>query len=380
MALQNCVYEVMDTTQTPQSFFGHLRRFIHASAVYLDLSPPVRQYFDLLKDTGETEFIALLAQQKKASGASPKWRIFEDLADEVDSVLHSIAALQKLEQALEGKYIDFRFNPVMEALNFIFDREGEVLYKLHAKSTRVQGADDMRTMTFAKLGLVGEDDAMFNREIQIELQINENSGYKDKSRWLSCTPKPGQCNFDFDFMAPEAVPTINDLRVTLTADHPIRVGMLFVRQRFYADRQQQGPAPASSPKGDVAPKVGPAKDAPPGRSRLEGPSNPDRSAGRRYRAFDAEEPPRESGTPRSSLDRGSTLRGTPEPERDSRPASDRDDEYPPRPSRDYDRGYPRRDAGRDLPQERPREDYRADDSPRGDSDQPPPPRRRRFQD
>ena len=197
MALQNCVYEIMDTTQPPQSFFGHLRRFLHSAAVYLDISPPVRQYFDLLKETGETEFIALLAQQKKALlGASPKWRIHEDLSDEVSSALQSIDALQKLERALEGKYIDFRVNPLLEAMNFIFDREGQVLYKLHAKSTRFQGDVDMRTITFAKLQLegrekyrlvlVGEDNAVFEREIHCELYLNENSGMRSKPKRVAC--------------------------------------------------------------------------------------------------------------------------------------------------------------------------------------------------
>jgi hypothetical protein len=267
VALQNCVYEIVDTSQTPQSFFGHLRRFIHSAAVYLDLSPPVRQYFDLLKESGETEFIALLGQQKKLLSASPRWRIQEDLSLEVQSAQQSIESLRRLERALEGKYIDFRVNPLLDAMSFVFDREGEVLYKLHAKSTRVMGTDDMRNMIFAKMQLegrekyrlilVGEEEAVFDRDIKVEIYINENSGFRSKPRYLTSTLRyPGeQCNFEFDFDAPE-VPTISDLRVVLMADHPIKVGMLFIRQRFHAVKNQDRAQPLprqEKPRGEELP-------------------------------------------------------------------------------------------------------------------------------
>jgi hypothetical protein len=386
MALQNCVYEVMDTTQPPQLFFGYLRRFFHSAAVYLDLSPPVRQYFDLLKQSGETEFMALLAQQKKAIAASPKWRIHEDLSEEVTTVLQSLDALQRLERALEGKYIDFRVNPLLDAMNFIFDREGQVLYKLHAKSTRFQGVDDMRTITFAKmelagrekyrLVLVGEDNAIFDHEIHCELYFNENTGMRGKPKYAACTPKPGQCNFDFDFEAPE-IPNISDLRVTLTADHPIKVGMLFVRQRFYAEqkgekvrplaraeerpRVEEGSRPETSQReGTIRSRIAPAAD----RERVD--------IGR-FRNQGGERPIRDGGTVRTGRDRDA--RFSRDAERDREPQQyDRDAEAPRRPSRDYDREPQHRDEWDSAP-ERSR-----DDESRRDDDGPPPTRRKRFQD
>src|SRR5262249_46634930 len=111
VALQNCVYEVVDPVQSPARFFGQLRRFFHSAALYLDLSPPVQQYFATLKESGETEFVSLIEQQRKWVAVTPKWEIHDDLGVEVRAALQSIAGLQRLERALEGKYIDFRVSP-----------------------------------------------------------------------------------------------------------------------------------------------------------------------------------------------------------------------------------------------------------------------------
>lgn len=254
VALQNCVYEIVDTSQSPQSFFGHLRRVFHSAAVYLDLSPPVRQYFDLLKDSGETEFIALLAQQKKSLGASPKWKIYEDLSFEIEAAGESLDALRRLERALEGKYIDFRVNPILDAMNFIFDRDGQVLYKLHSKSSRMQGSDDGLSLVFAKLQLegkekyrlvlVGEDNAVFGEDLKAELYINENTAYSSPATYVTCKVRDHeQRNFEFDFETPQGINTITDLRVVLAAEYPIKVGLLFVRQRFYRQKASEAVKP-----------------------------------------------------------------------------------------------------------------------------------------
>ena len=254
VALQNCVYEIIDPVQPPQSFFGHLRRFFHSAAVYLDLSPPAQQYFEMLKETGETEFIPLLEQQKKALRVTPKWQIQEDLGVEVRAALQSLGALHRLERALEGKYVDFRMSPSLEAMNFVFDRGGKVLYKLAAKPSRVQGFADELTMAFSNLRLEGRDkyrliltgepEATFERgtKITVEIRLNEGSGFRRQPVILSCESKYSeQRNFEFDFEAPD-VPTITDVRVGLQAHYPIRTALLFVRHRFYASRQEEAAA------------------------------------------------------------------------------------------------------------------------------------------
>ena len=285
-ALQDCVYDIVDPVQPPQKFFSYLRRFFHTSAVYLDLTPAVQQYFDTLKETGETEFIIPLEQQKQILNTTARWEVHHDLGVEVRSALQSLNALHRLERALEGKYIDFRISPSLDAMNFIFDRGGKVLYKLAAKPARVQGVGDELTVFFSQLRLegrdkyrlilVGEQNATFEKgtKIAVELRINEGSGFKRQPVILSCEVKnTDQLNFEFDFDAPD-VPTITDLKVSLQAHLPIRTALLFNRHRFYAGMTAE-PAravePLRAPVEDPRPQA-PPPDYPPQRmARVEAP-------------------------------------------------------------------------------------------------------------
>lgn len=254
VAVQECLYEILDPVQPPHRFFSHLRQFIYGAAVYLDLTPAARQYYEMLKETGETEFIPLLEQQKKILQTTSKWRVEEDLGVEVRSVLQSLGAQSRLERALEGKYVDFRVSAALEAMNFVFDRGGKVLYKLAAKPSRVQGYADELTMMFSQLRLEGRDkyrlilvsepDAAFEKgsKLTAEIRLNEGSGYKRAPIILTTEARfQDQRNFEFDFDAPD-VPTIMDLRVTIQAHHPIHTALLFVRHRFYASKQEEAQA------------------------------------------------------------------------------------------------------------------------------------------
>src|SRR5262249_55538280 len=157
-------------------------------------------------------------------------------------------------QALEGKYIDFRISPSLEAMNFIFDRGGKVLYRLAAKPSRVQGAGDELTIYFSQLRLegrdkyrlilVGEQNAAFEKdsEIKAEIRINEGSGFRREPLRQQSESKFGeQMNFEFDFEAPD-VPTITDLKVSVPAHYPVKTALLFVRHRFFAGGGAQVPA------------------------------------------------------------------------------------------------------------------------------------------
>jgi hypothetical protein len=343
-ALENCIYECLDPVQPPERFFTRLHQFFHSSAVYLDLSPPVKQYYDQMIETGETEFIALLEQQKQVLQVRRRWEIHQDLGAEVRAALESIGTLERLERALEGKYVDFRISPSLEGMNFVFDRGGKVLYKLAAKPARVQGFADELTLFFAQLRLegrekyrlilVGEQNKTFEPGVKItaEIKINEGAGFKRQPVMVSCESKSvEQRNFEFDFEAPD-VPTITDLRVSVPAYHPIRTALLFVRHRFYAGRQDQAPAPAAArpvieqaarpavevqrvrvPTEDLlGPPRGPEPPAPPSR---ETPRYPDRD---RF-----SEPPR----------RGESLPPWEAPPRSDRPRGPGSDEPPPPPRR-----------------------------------------------
>lgn len=296
-ALQDCRYEILDPVQPPQKFFIALRRFFHTAATYLELTPSVQQYFDTLKETGETEFIAPLEQQKQLLNAMPRWDVQSDLGIEVRSALQALDALHRLERALEGKYIDFHISPSLEAMNFIFDRGGKVLYRLAAKPARVQGVGDELTIYFSQLRLegrdkyrlilVGEQEARFEKgsKIAVEIRINEGSGFRRQPVILSCEVKDSDHhNFEFDFDAPD-VPTITDLKVGLQAHLPIRTALMFIRHRFYAGRAQEAPRaveatplppepPASrTPAREYppAPREYPPRDYPPSRPQEQEP-------------------------------------------------------------------------------------------------------------
>lgn len=275
-ALQDLVYELLDYAQPPQCFFGQLRKFLHSAAVYFDLTPGLQTYYDTLKEVGETEFIQLINQQKRILRMTRTWRIHDDLGIEVRSALASLAALQRLERALEGKYVDFRVSPQLEAMNFVFDRGGNVLYKLAAKPSRVQGVGDDMVTFFSQLRLegrdkyrlilVGEQNAAFEKGMRIpaEIRINEGSGFQRAPlNLISESVIPGQTNFEFDFEAPD-VPTITDLRVAVPAHLPIRTALLFSRHRFYAGRAQEPAARGVQPMERIAePAPPPAAPAPP---------------------------------------------------------------------------------------------------------------------
>ncbi len=250
-ALQTSVYELLDSTQTPQKFFGNLRRFFHTAAVYFDLTPGMQGYYNTLKDAGETVFIQLIEQQKQILKTTRSLALNDDLGVEVRSALAHFGALLKLEQALEGKYLDFHVSETLEATNFVFDRGGNMLYKLAAKPSRVQGMGGEMITFFSQLRLegrdkyrlvlVGEQGAVFEKGLRIpaEIRINEGAGFQRAPMNLSSESRiPGQVNFEFDFEAPD-VPTITDIKVAVPSHHPIRTALLFSRHRFYADRVQE---------------------------------------------------------------------------------------------------------------------------------------------
>ncbi len=257
MALQDASYAVLDRTQSPAHFFAALRKLIHQSATYFDLAPGMQQYYEMLRQTGETELARMIDSQKYALQTGRTLKLEQNLQTELQRNLQSIAVLEKLERALEGKYIDFRRSPALEGANFIFDRGGKVLYRLAAKPARVQGVVDESTIYFSQLRLegrdkyrlilVGETTQPFERgtKISVEIRLNEGSGFRRAAIILTAEAKlEDQYNLEFDFDAPD-VPTITDVRVTVPAAHGIRTALLFIRHRFYAGAPGESPAALS---------------------------------------------------------------------------------------------------------------------------------------
>jgi hypothetical protein len=262
VALQECTYDILDPTQAPLTFFGVLQQFFRGAAVLLEISPAAREYFATLRETGETEFIPPLERQKKILRTTRGWEVSEDLATEVGDATRSLDALVQLEKALEGKYIDFRFSPTLEAMDFFFDREGRELYKAVAAYARPAAEGEEWIFTFAKthllegrtsyrLILVGQDGTRLDRGEKMHADIYTN--YASTSRRApiirECVSQsPEQRNFEFDFDAPTDVPSISDVQVRVLQRYPVRSAMLFKRQRFYGDRPPEPRRPLVQPE------------------------------------------------------------------------------------------------------------------------------------
>lgn len=258
IALQETAYAVLDRTQSPVHFFGEIRKLLHKAATFFDLAPGMQQYYETLRETGETDLVALIELQRHMLQSRRSLRLAEDLGVELRTALQSLTVLAKLERALEGKYIDFRRSPSLEGMNFIFDRGGKVLYKLAAKPSRVQGVMDELSIFFSQLRLEGRDryrlilvgdrqaPCLKGTSISAEIRLNEGSGFRREAIILTTEAKlDDQYNFELDFEAPD-VPTITDVRVTVQAFHAVRTALLFSRHRFYAGRSAETPPTGSA--------------------------------------------------------------------------------------------------------------------------------------
>jgi hypothetical protein len=286
IALEDCAYRTLDPIQPPQQFFQSMSQLVRSAALFLSLSPPTREYFRLLGEIGETEFVSMLEQEGEALEMGRRGALGDDLGVEVQKMVRALDRLNRLEQALEGKYMDYRISPSLESINFVFDRtSGEpVLYKSVARPTRPQADGQQLTFVFAplrleareqyRLILIGERQATFQSgdSITSELRINHGEGGIRKPEFpTSAYEIGGQRNFAFDFSAPPDIVTINDIRVSLRSVLPIRSAMLYVRARLMrAESVRPGPRPV--------PRVDPVPPAPPSppdhkgrRSRLSEP-------------------------------------------------------------------------------------------------------------
>jgi hypothetical protein len=226
----------------------------------------MQQYYETLRETGETELITLIQTQKYMLQTGRTLALNTDLGVELRMAHQELTVLEKLERALEGKYIDFRRSPSLEGMNFIFDRQGKVLYKLAAKPSRVQGIVDELTIFFSQLRLEGRDKYRLilvgdrnkpyprGTVISAEIRLNEGSGFRREAIILQVEAKlDDQCNFELDFEAQD-VPTITDLRVTVQAHHAIHTALLFARHRFYAGHtnDSQGVMPVGNANANQA--------------------------------------------------------------------------------------------------------------------------------
>jgi hypothetical protein len=302
MTLEACAYEIVDPVQPPKEFFQQLTRLVRSAALFLSLSPPTREYFRLLGEIGEVEFVSMLQQESEALQMGRGFTVHDDLSVEVQKAVRALERLDRLEQALEGKYMDYRVSPSLESINFVFDRTGgePVLYRSVAKPARPQAHGQELTFVFAplrlearesyRLILVGDRQAKFvpGDRLTAELRINPGEGYDHKPEYPTVSYEvEGQRNFAIDFNAPSDVMSINDLRVSLRSAQPIRSAILYVRGRLLAPS-----APVAAP-----PPLAPRPLAPPRDLPLRQPVPDPASLRRPGRLQDNQAPPRVDEVP-----------------------------------------------------------------------------------
>jgi hypothetical protein len=264
--LEDCAYRILDPLQPPRQFFRETTQLIRGSALFLSLSPPTREYFRMLGEIGDTEFVAMLEQEGEALEMGRQWVLADDLGVEAGKVLRALDRLERLEQALEGKYMDYRISPSLESINFVFDRtSGEVvLYQTVARPSRPQAMGQQLTFVFAPLNLeareqyrlilVGDRKAHFKAgdSLATELRINPGTGYeRDAEYHTTAWEVNGQCNFAVDFSAPSDVINISDVRVSVRTTQPIRSAILYVRKRLMGGLSM---SPSPSPRQPVVPR------------------------------------------------------------------------------------------------------------------------------
>ena len=176
------------------------------------------------------------------------WTVHENLNVEVQKVMRALDRLDRLEQALEGKYLDFRLSPSLESLNFVFDRTSgdagalQVGGQAGAAAGARAGADVRLRAAAARSPRVLSPDHRRRAAGQVHARrsADRRSCASTRAKGYSHPPDyrttereiDGHRNFAIDFKAPEDVVTINDLRVSLRSSQPIRSAILYVRGRL----------------------------------------------------------------------------------------------------------------------------------------------------
>src|SRR5262247_2828691 len=220
MALESSIYDALDPLQSPRQFLQRLYRLVRSASIYLDLSPPTREYFRELVALGLTEFSSLLEQEQQALLANRELTIHDDLSEDVSRIEAAFQRLRRLEEALEGKYLDYRVSTALEALPFFFDRRTEdpALFETQARPARPQLFGDDLSFVFAPLRvdgrqnfrvvLIRENDATFDlgESIATIVQINQGGGEGHEPIYPKAKCELyDQRNFAVDFRLPPEI-------------------------------------------------------------------------------------------------------------------------------------------------------------------------------
>jgi hypothetical protein len=251
---------------------------------------------------GLTEFSSMLEQEQQTLLANRELTIHDNLGDDVRRIEQGFQRLQRLEEALEGKYLDYRVSTALEALPFFFDRRTDdpALFETQSRPARPQIYGDDLSFVFAPLRLDGrqnfrvvlirENDAQFDmgQSIATIVQINQGAGQGHEPIY----PKAkcdlyDQRNFAVDFRLPPDIHTISDVRVTVNSAYRIRSCLLYRRRLITPGSSrviQSIPPPPEPPP--LTPKLAVPAQEPRATSRISDPWPPEERTDEQPRTVD----------------------------------------------------------------------------------------------
>lgn len=262
LALDGCAYETLDPALPPEHLFREVERAARRVAIALDLSAATQLFIQSLTNA-DAGYVALLEEERRALSSGREWRPREELRHSLERADKTLARLRALCQALEGKYVDYRVNRSIGALQFLLDREGEEFYLAVATPGHPQREGDLLTFVFGNMSLTGRHEYRVvllgdpqgisewrpGEELRVDLRVNAASGPgRPLSRSVPCE-MPGQRNFAVNFETPAELATLAGVQVTVQPGHRIRGAVLYQRRLGLAG----GEAPA--PLAPVAPVV-----------------------------------------------------------------------------------------------------------------------------
>jgi hypothetical protein len=244
LAIDSCVYETMDATRAPATILQQVDRCGRQLALALDLSEATRLFLTELS-AADADYARLLEVERNALSAGRELGIRSDLRLELQRAEGTVQRLRSLLHALEGRYLDYRINPSVDALQFLIDRDGEQFFTRIASHTQQQMDGNLLTFSFPQLNLVGRHPYRLvilgdpngrtqwdvGDELRTTLTLNPGtSGSRPESRVLVCDTT-AQRNLALDFTPSADVATISALSLAVRPPNMVRGALLYRRVR-----------------------------------------------------------------------------------------------------------------------------------------------------
>ena len=167
----------------------------------------MRDHFQEVLEKLQKDYLQPLSDHVDVLLATRQQRLNADLALELQLIDAALQELEHVEEGMEAKYIDFRVNKSVSSVDHFFD--GDLVYRRikiqqAAQSNAGEVSTSFRGLTLSgervkyRIVLAGDPEVSVYSEVSIEISIND-VGYRGTGQRLSCVPRSGQFNFEFDF-------------------------------------------------------------------------------------------------------------------------------------------------------------------------------------